>query len=166
MSSMVIGNLSIMITFIFLGPIPPLTNLISPNLPLSVVAIAVQGLGSAATYIGSLLYMLRGVSNAGLPDTDQTKGKRLIFPSLYYHLLLTGMVSSLWVISDCIGGFLGDSAGSLAYDKVGFRSGTFIMATIMLVSVVSSCVYIIVPCKKHNTKLSSTDEEEKTKLLA
>ena len=74
MSSMVIGNLSIMVTFIFLGPVPPLTNLISPNLPLSIVAIAVQGLGSAATYIGSLLYMLKGVSDAGLPDTDQTKG--------------------------------------------------------------------------------------------
>ena len=81
-------------------------------------------------------------------------------------LIILGMVSSLWVISDCIGGFLGDTAGSLAYDKFGFRSGTFIMAIIMLVSVVSSCVYIIVPCKKHDTKLSSTDQGEKTKLLA
>ena len=75
MSSMIIGNSCILITFIFLAPIPPLSPYIGPSLPGSVVSMALQGLGSAATYIGSLLYMLRGVSEAGLPDTDQTKGE-------------------------------------------------------------------------------------------
>ena len=75
MSSMIIGNLMIMITFVFLGPIPLLRGL-GNNLPMSVASISLQGVGSAATYIGSLLFMLKGVSDAGLPDSEQTRGKQ------------------------------------------------------------------------------------------
>ena len=71
--------------------------------------------------------MMRGVVKAGLPDKEQTRG----------------MVSSLWISADCVGGYLGDTLGSLAYDYYGFETGTAIMSAVMLVSVVSSCCYVI-----------------------
>ena len=72
--SMLTGNLCILVTFVFLGPMPPLTDLIGNLLPLTVTSLAIQGIGSAATYIGSLLFMLKGVSEAGLPNNEQTRG--------------------------------------------------------------------------------------------
>ena len=62
------------------------------------------------------------MTEAGLPDTEQTRG----------------MVSSLWVMADSVGGYLGDTLGSLAYDTFGFQSGTVVMFSVMLVSV-STC---------------------------
>ena len=68
-----------------------------------------------------------GVSDARLPDTEQTRG----------------MVSSLWVMADSVGGYLGDTLGSIAYDNYGFQSGTVVMFSIMLISVILSCLYIL-----------------------
>ena len=88
------------------------------------VSPGLQGVGTAATYIGTLLYMMRGVSEAGLPDKEQTRG----------------MVSSLWVMADSVGGYLGDTLGSLAYDNLGFQAGTVVMFSVMLASVIFSNV--------------------------
>ena len=62
-----------------------------------------------------------------MPDTEQTRG----------------MVSSLWVMADSVGGYLGDTLGSIAYDKYGFQSGTVIMFSIMLISVILSPLYLV-----------------------
>ena len=53
------------------------------------------------------------------------------------------MVSSLWVMADSVGGYLGDTLGSIAYDNYGFQSGTVVMFSIMLISVILTCLYII-----------------------
>ena len=117
--TMIIGNLLIATGFLFLGPIPPLKCLGS-NLWLTVVSIGLQGLGSAATYLGTLMYMLKGTQRAGLPDTEQT----------------TGMVSSLWIVSDCAGGFIGSILGSAAFDTLGFEMGTMIIFCAMIITVI------------------------------
>ncbi|XP_023343269.1 MFS-type transporter SLC18B1 isoform X2 [Eurytemora carolleeae] len=91
-SALILGNSIIGVGLLFLGPIPPFFG-ISGNLWLSVLSIGVQGLGSAATYLGSLLIMMKGVKDAGLPDTEQVKT----------------MVSSLWIVADCAGGYAGST---------------------------------------------------------
>ena len=126
-TTIIIGNLCIFLAFVLLGPIPVFKQLIGSQLPLTVFSVGLQGLGSGATYLGSLLLMMKGVSLAGLPDKEQTRG----------------MVSSLWISADCIGGYLGDTFGSLAYDSFGFESGTAIMSAVMLFSVISSCCYVV-----------------------
>jgi len=145
MSIMTIGNLLIMIAFIFLGPVPPLLHALGNNLWLSVFSLTIQGIGSAATYIGSLLFMMKGVSDAGLPDKEQTRG----------------MVSSLWVISDCVGGYLGDTLGSLAYDSFGFETGTGIIMLVMLTSVISAMLYssLVKVSKSRRTSGAFSNEE-------
>ena len=122
----ILGNLCILLAFVLLGPIPPVKSLVGGGLGLTVFSVGLQGLGSGATYLGSLLLMMRGVVTAGLPDKEQTRA----------------MVSSLWVISDCIGGYLGTSLGSLAFDNLGFAASTMVMAAVTLSSVLVTCVYM------------------------
>ena len=122
--AMIIGNFGIFLGFVLLGPIPPLQFM--GSLELCVTGLAIQGIGSSFTYIGTLLCMMDSVFASGLPDKEQTRA----------------MVSSLWVISDCIGGYLGTSLGSLAFDNLGFAASTMVMAAVTLSSVLVTCVYM------------------------
>ena len=70
---MMLGNSIICVMAALMGPIPQL-NFVGGHLWLAVLSVGLQGVGSAATYLGSLLHMLSGVQGADLPDTDQTKG--------------------------------------------------------------------------------------------
>ena len=69
-------------------------------------------LGSAETYIGALLYMMKCARESGLPETEQTHG----------------MVSSLWVVADCVGGVVWSPVGGVAFDTIGFGWGFMVMA--------------------------------------
>ena len=88
-------------------------------------------------YFGSLMYMIDGVIiSSGVPDKDQTRG----------------MVTGLWVVCDCIGkkyffklkslfflnlgGYLGNTFGSMAYDQLGFEYSQEIMVLIEIVGIV------------------------------
>jgi len=145
----IIGNFLILVAFIFLGPVPVLRSVLGSKLELTVVSVGLQGLGSGATYLGSLLLMMKGVGLAGLPDKEQTRG----------------MVSSLWISADCIGGYLGATLGSLAYDNYGFESGSVIMAGIMLCSVISSCCYVKYSARKNTAQKRELEINERTRLL-
>ena len=120
----VIGYSISALGFIFLGPIPPLSFLGS-SLWMTFLAIGVQGIGFAATYIGTLLYMMKSARESGLPDNEQT----------------IGMVSSLFVVSDCVGGFTGSAVGGIAYDTIGFEWGSMVMALSMIATVLVVIAY-------------------------
>ena len=83
----ILGNATIAAAFLFLSPIPPLSFLGSSNW-MMFLSLGVQGVGSAATYMGTLLYMMKSVRDSGIPGTEQT----------------SGMVSSVWVVAGCVGG--------------------------------------------------------------
>ena len=119
--SIIIGNSLIFLGFLFIGPVPPLRSL--GSLELTTVSLGVQGLGSAFTYIGSLVFMMKAALGAGLPDKEQTRA----------------MVSSLWVISDCAGSHLGSSFGS--FDTWGLETGTMMEGGVILASVVLVSLY-------------------------
>ena len=121
--AMLLGNLFITFGLIFLGPIPPL-QFLGSNLWLTIFSIGMQGLGSAATYLGTLLYMMKNV--ALLQDSDQANS----------------MVSSLWVVSDCAGGFIGMSLGSLSYDILGFERGMVVISFATSITVLLVGIYI------------------------
>ena len=74
------------------------------------------------------------------------------------------MVSSLWVLGDSIGGYLGDTLGSLAYDKYGFEDGSAIMTIIMLLSVILILIYFIFTKLKSRDRNNATLEERKSLL--
>ena len=59
------------------------------------------------------------------------------------------MVSSLWVMADSVGGYLGDTLGSIAYDSYGFQAGTVVMFSIMLISVITSTLYLLNQTRAH-----------------
>ena len=81
----------------------------------------ILGSGTSAVYIGSLLLIMSGVQAAGLPDKDQTRG----------------MVTSLWVCCDCLGGYIGALVGSAVFVQVGFEFSSLVMtATVLLVVII------------------------------
>ena len=149
---MTLGNLIISLGFVFLGPIPPLQS-IGGNLWLVVVSLGLQGMGSAATYLGSLLFMLKSCIDSGLPDNEQTNG----------------MVSSLWVVSDCFGSYLGSTLGSIAFDNMGFENGTMVESGALALTVVVLCIYISQTKRKIDDPSSSSSdaysEDEDTRLM-
>ena len=150
--AILIGNLLIAIGFTFLGPIPPF-NFLGGNLWLTVLSIGLQGLGSAATFLATLLYMMKSTADAELPDSEQTRG----------------MVSSFWVVSDCAGGFIGSALGSVAFDILGFRKGTMVMAWTMVGTVAVIGAYFVIGWVKLKRRLkmdsNDVDTEERTHLL-
>ena len=130
--AIILGNFLLFLGFLFIGPVPPLRSLAS--LELTTISLGVQGLGSAFTYIGSLVFMMRAALGAGLPDKEQTRA----------------MVSGLWVISDCTGGYLGTQLGSLAFDTWGMETGTMMEGGVILASVVLVSLYTLLVTRRRD----------------
>ena len=145
-----LGNSIICLMAALMGPIPQL-NFFGGHLWLAVLSVGLQGVGSAATYLGSLLHMLSGVQGADLPDTDQTKG----------------MVSSLWIVGICLGGYLGSSLGGLAFDKLGFEVGTLRVTLGLGFSVAIIVLYLLIRryCRGRVPRASSSQPGEEKRLL-
>ena len=69
--------------------------------------------GIAASFIVTLTYMLSEASKANrkIRDTEQTRG----------------MITSLWLIAENIGGWLGSFFGGIAYDNLGFEGSSIVI---------------------------------------
>ena len=115
----ILGNVLIVIGYVFLGPVP-IFSFIKPSYWFTVISLVLQGVGSSAAFLGSFCYMLKGLEMAGIPDTDQSQG----------------MVSSLYIIGDCLGAFIGAGVGGLAYQLIGFQNASYLpLGVISLVTV-------------------------------
>ena len=117
------GNVFVILGFSMLGPLPgPLSWLLPSNVYLVAAAMCIHGFGVAANFITTLTYMLSAsVEDTNLADGEQTRA----------------MVTSLWFINECIGGYLGSVAGGLAYDLVGFENGTAVVVLLQLASLLT-----------------------------
>merc|ERR1712173_190988 len=82
----------------------------------------ILGTGIAASFIVTLTYMLAESSRANkqIFDTEQTRG----------------MITSLWLIAENIGGWLGSFLGGVAYDKLGFEGGSLVIIALQSIIVV------------------------------
>ena len=54
------------------------------------------------------------------------------------------MVSSLWVVANCVGGWVGSSLGGLTYDQLGFESSSVIVTVVLAVTSVALAVLWLV----------------------
>ena len=87
-----VGNLVLVASYLLLGPLPPLARVLPVSPAWTVASVALQGLATSAAYLGSFCLMLREA-----PDNEQAQG----------------MVSSLYVMGDCTGAYLGSALGGL-----------------------------------------------------
>ena len=81
LSLIILGNIIITVAYIFLGPIP-LLSFLGSSYWFTTISIILQGVGTAAAYLGSLCFMLQGLQTSGLPVTEQAES----------------MVSSIYII--------------------------------------------------------------------
>merc|ERR1712020_514152 len=77
------------------------------------IGLFILGSGIAASFIVTLTFMLAEASKAdkNILDTEQTRG----------------MITSLWLIAENIGGWLGSFLGGIAYDNLGFEAGSLVI---------------------------------------
>jgi len=77
------------------------------------IGLFILGSGIAASFIVTLTYMLSEASKADrkIRDTEQTRG----------------MITSLWLIAENIGGWLGSFFGGIAYDNLGFEGSSIVI---------------------------------------
>ncbi len=95
-----VGNMIAMVAMLLLGPVPGLESL--RNIPAIVTAMVLLGLGTTSSLIGGLLGLMDCSRTNKLPQTDQTHG----------------LMSSLWLLSLCIGNFIGAGLESVTFDQV------------------------------------------------
>lgn len=115
-------------SFFFIGPAPFFG--FSPNLPLVIACLVVNGLGISTLAI-TFLIISEATANAGYPDGLATYG------------LIAGIVNSFF----SIGAFLGPIGGGFLQDRLGFAmtgvvigSLTVMSALILLMYTYSSCL--------------------------
>jgi len=113
---LICGSGIISVSYLFLAPLPP----IDPSIVQVGLATALHGAGMAANFIATLTIMM---SAAGKKmDGEETEQMR-------------GMVTSMWMTADSLGGFLGAAAGGAAYDRMGWEWSCGMVAMMQLFAV-------------------------------
>ena len=110
-----------------------------PKSPYTIgVGLFVLGGGIAASYIVTLIFMFTETFkfDKRIKDTTQTKG----------------MITSLWLVAEQIGKWLGSFLGGVAYENFGFENGTGLIIGFQGVIVVGiPCLYYHTKCRKSKT---------------
>ena len=95
---LVFGSGIICFGYLLLAPAPPF--LFAPSLVQIGVGAGVHGVGMAMNFIGTLTLMTQ---ESGRKSADSEQ--------------IQGMVTSIWITCESLGGFIGAAAGGAAYDK-------------------------------------------------
>ena len=75
------------------------------------------------------------------------------------------MVSSLWVVADCVGGVAGSALGGVAFDTIGFEWGSMVMFLSIIFTVIVLIIYLVKRKIFHNTKNDDNIDYEETPAL-
>ena len=102
------GNIGLIIAYLMIGPLPFLP--IKPNIPLSIIGMALFGFSMGMTYVSAFTRAEKSATRYGFPEDTKT-----------YQL-----ISALWIAFDKLGNFLGPVAGGIAVEMIGFRYTTLI----------------------------------------
>lgn len=124
-----------------------------PKSPYSTgIGLFIMGCGIAASSIVTLTFMLKKASYAdqSCPSIDQTRG----------------MITSLWLIAESIGDWLGSILGGIAYFNLGFEDGSLVIVGLQFIIVVGIAYlwYQPRPNERKNYKECDQDATENTSL--
>eukprot|EP00092_Neocalanus_flemingeri_P083793 GFUD01105183.1.p1 GENE.GFUD01105183.1~~GFUD01105183.1.p1 ORF type:complete len:470 (+),score=83.07 GFUD01105183.1:287-1696(+) len=114
---LVFGSVIICFGYLLLAPAPPF--LFAPSLVQIGVGAGVHGMGMAMNFIGTLTLMTQ---TAGKKSSDNEQ--------------IQGMVTSIWITCESLGGFIGAAGGGAAFDKFGWSTSCVVVAGCQIVSLV------------------------------
>jgi len=140
---LVFGSGIICFGYLLLAPAPPF--LFEPSLMQICVGSGVHGVGMALNFIGTLTLMTQQSEKKGNSEQIQ------------------GMVTSIWITCESLGGFIGATAGGAAFDKLGWSTSCVLVAgcqTVAMVLVVSGWLAGIVRLYT-NSKVYRKEEYKK-----
>lgn len=106
---LVFGSGLICFGYLLLAPAPPF--LFAPSLVQIGLGAGIHGVGMAMNFIGTLTLMTQQSEKKG-SNSEQ----------------IQGMVTSIWITCESLGGFIGAAAGGAAYDKLGWSTSCVLVA--------------------------------------
>jgi len=141
---LVFGSGIICFGYLLLAPAPPF--LFAPSLVQIGLGAGLHGVGMAMNFIGTLTLITKQAEKKG-SNSEQ----------------IQGMVTSIWITCESLGGFIGAAAGGAAYDKLGWSTSCVLVAgcqTGTMVLVVSGWLVGIIRLY-FNSKVYKKEEKKK-----
>jgi len=142
------GCLSISVSFLFLGPVLSLDKL---SLVQVGISLAVQGIGMAANFIGTLTALTKEVVKE-----DKVGQRRNDKQDEQAH----GLATSIWITCDCIGAFLGSTLGGVLYEKKGWNFSCLTVCLLLLFGLFICTFYSMMGWGKERARDGTIDVEE------
>jgi len=132
---LVVGSGIICFGYLLLAPALPF--LISPSLAQIGLGAAVHGIGMGMNFIGSLTLL-----------TQQIETKRRSSEQVQ------GMVTSMWITCESLGGFIGAAAGGATFDRLGWSSSCLVVGGSQLLAMVIVIFGWLVGLVRHRKRTS------------
>ncbi|KAK7065899.1 hypothetical protein SK128_024985, partial [Halocaridina rubra] len=150
------GAFAVIISFIFVGPMPFLN--LQTTLPVCITALIIHGIGIGAQLVSTFTGAHRDAIANGFPDDLSTYG----------------LVSGIWTSTFALGCFIGPSVGGALLDAIGFGWATVWVAALHVLVLIATITYI--GCKRPtpdgelytgvNGSLAQGKEEKETLLAS
>lgn len=139
------GSSLISLSYICLGLLTPSTLQVG-------LSTALHGAGMAANFIATLTIMMSAAGKkVGGKETEQ----------------LHGMVTSIWMTCDSLGGFLGALGGGAAYDRLGWTWSCLMVALMQICAVLLVATFwtCLVMTRRNKIKQDDVEAREETGIL-
>ena len=121
-----LGCIIMSICFMFLGPAPYMTSIITtPTMSSICLSLVAQGLGSAAVLVASFSCAQIAAVTAGLPDAADTQA----------------VVAGLFTSAFAAGNFFGPTISGVLYDVVGFSYNSLIIQCLLILFTVMNLLF-------------------------
>ncbi|XP_064112402.1 MFS-type transporter SLC18B1-like [Macrobrachium nipponense] len=118
------GAVTVVVAFVFVGPMPFLP--LDTSLPVCIAALIIHGIGMGAQLVATFTGAHRDAVSNGFPDDLGTYG----------------LVSGIWTSAFALGCFVGPSAGGVLFDHIGFRWATVIVASLHVLVAFATITFI------------------------
>ena len=82
----------------------------------------------------------------------------IFLKTLFLIPKVKSMVSSLWVVANFVGGWVGSSLGGLTYDQLGFESSSVIVTVVLAVTSVALAVLWLVRSWRKDDPVEKREE--------
>ena len=120
-----LGCIIMSFCFMFLGPAPYMTSIISPSMTSVCLSLVAQGLGSSAVLVASFSCAQIAAVTAGLPDAADTQA----------------VVAGLFTSAFAAGNFFGPTISGVLYDVVGFSYNSLIIQCLLILFTVLNLLF-------------------------
>ena len=141
--AMTIGAIFLILTFLFMGPVPFIPFQLS--LSVCITTLFLHGIALGAQFVGTFSGALSFAVENGFEDNIDT----------------SGLITGIWTSASALGGFTGPSLSGYLYDTIGFQWGSLVVVGQQVIVLILIATLVI----KNRTKETIEQDDERQSLL-